>query len=60
MVTVLFQRVRKQIRLQTVKEKLLSLNYAVIEFLPLCCPLTIFKVVYHMSSHLGWEFSLHL
>lgn len=34
MASVLFQSVRKQIRLQTVKERLLSLNYAVIEFLP--------------------------
>lgn len=33
MVSVIFQSVRKQIRLQTVKERLLSLNYAVIEFL---------------------------
>ena len=33
MVSVILQSVRKQIRLQTVKERLLSLNYAVIEFL---------------------------
>lgn len=60
MVSVLLQSVRKQIRLQIVKERLLSLNYAVIEFLPLCCPLPVLKVVCHTSSHLGWEFFLHL
>ena len=40
MVSVIFQSVRKQIRLQTVKERLLSLNYAVIEF-PSCAILSL-------------------
>lgn len=56
MVSVLSQSVRKQIRLQTVKERLLSLNYAVIEFIPLCYSLSVPKAVCHMSNHLGWYF----
>lgn len=43
--SVLFQSVRIQIRFQTVKERLLSLNYAVIEFFLLCCTLSVLKAV---------------
>lgn len=54
MATALLQSVEKQKRLQTVKERWLSLNYAVIEFLPLCHTLSVLKAVCHISNHLGW------
>lgn len=60
MAPTLFQSVRKQIRFQTVKERLLSLNYAIIEFLPLCCIFPVLKAVCRMSNDLVWEFPLDL
>lgn len=54
------QSVRKQRRLHTVKERLLSLNYAVIEFLPRCCAVPLLKAVSHTSDCLGYESSWDL
>lgn len=53
---VLFQNVRKTDKTSDSQERLLSLNYKVIGFLPPVLALSVLKAVYYVSNHLGGDF----